>query len=177
MGLRRYGAAALAGAAAFLLMSGPQREKPLLPTPAADAVRGLETSAVSQPDDAEATRALAQAYLDARQPGLAVALLGTAQASVQGDVRVRHVYSRALMDEGRSEQALAVEAGVVTACRPLVDGRSVRGCDGLLLVSAMRRADILRQLVSLGVEDAEAHPEEALLAYQNATREARVMVQ
>jgi hypothetical protein len=41
----------------------------------------------------------------------------------------------------------------------------------------MRRADILRQLVSLGVEDAEAHPEEALLAYQNATREARVMVQ
>jgi hypothetical protein len=41
----------------------------------------------------------------------------------------------------------------------------------------MRRADILRELVSLGVEDAEAHPEASLVAYQNATREARVAVE
>jgi hypothetical protein len=177
MGLRRYGAAVLAAAAAFLLMSGPQREKPLLPVPTAEAVRRLEGTAAARPSDAEATRALAQAYLDARQPGLAVTLIAAAQASVRGDVRVRHLYSRALMDQGRSEDALAVEVGVVAACRPLVDGRCVQGCDGLLLVSAMRRADILRELVSLGVEDAQAHPEETLLAYQNATREARVMVQ
>jgi hypothetical protein len=47
----------------------------------------------------------------------------------------------------------------------------------VLLAAAMRRTDILGQLVSLGVQDAQAHPEEAMVAYQNATREARVMVQ
>jgi hypothetical protein len=58
-----------------------------------------------------------------------------------------------------------------------LEGRAVDGCDSFLLASAMRRTDILRALVSLGVEDAEAHPEAMLIAYQNATREARVMVQ
>lgn len=177
MGLRTYGAAILSAAAALLLMNGPQREKPLLATPAAEPVRVLEASAASRPNDADATRALAQAYLDAHQPGLAVALVGESPAPVRADVRVRHVYSRALMDQGRSDEALAVETGVLAVCRPLVDGHAIERCDGFLLASAMRRTDILRQLVSLGVEDAQAHPEETLVAYQNATREARVMVQ
>ena len=47
----------------------------------------------------------------------------------------------------------------------------------MILASATRRVGILRELVSRGVEDAQAHPEETLVAYQNATREARVMVQ
>jgi hypothetical protein len=140
-------------------------------------VRVLETDAANRPDDVEATRALAQAYVDARQPGLAVALVGVAPSAVRGDLRVRHVYARALMDQGRSEDALTTEAGVLAACRPLMEGRAVDGCDSFLLASAMRRTDILRALVSLGVEDAEAHPEAMLIAYQNATREARVMVQ
>jgi hypothetical protein len=177
MGLRTYGAAALAVVAALLLMAGPQREKALLATLALEPIRALEAKAASGPDDAEAARALAQAYVDARQPGLAVALVAVAPPAVRGDLRVRHVYARALMDQGRSEEALATEAGVLAACRPLVEGRSIAGCDALLLASALRRTDVLRALVSLGVEDAQAHPEETLLAYQNATREARVMVQ
>jgi hypothetical protein len=163
--------------AALLLMAGPQREKALLATLALEPIRALEAKAASGPDDAEAARALAQAYVDARQPGLAVALVAVAPPAVRGDLRVRHVYARALMDQGRSEEALATEAGVLAACRPLVEGRSIAGCDALLLASALRRTDVLRALVSLGVEDAQAHPEETLLAYQNATREARVMVQ
>jgi|HubBroStandDraft_6_1064221.scaffolds.fasta_scaffold132186_2 hypothetical protein len=177
MGLRTYGAAVLAVVAALLLMAGPQREKALLATRALEPIRALEAKAASGPDDAEAARALAQAYVDARQPGLAVALVGVAPLAVRGDLRVRHVYARALMDQGRSEEALAAEAGVLAACRPLVEGRSIAGCDALLLASALRRTDVLRALVSLGVEDAQAHPEETLVAYQNATREARVMVQ
>jgi hypothetical protein len=66
----------------------------------------------------------------------------------------------------------------VAACRPLADGSAAPdGCDSLLLASAMRRAAILRELVSLGVEDAQERPEMSLVAYQNATREARVTVQ
>jgi hypothetical protein len=82
------------------------------------------------------------------------------------------------VDEGRNDEALAVERAVVAQCRPLADGATAAvGCDPVLLASAMRRTDILRELVSLGVEDAQAHPETSLVAYQNATREARVMVQ
>ena len=63
-------------------------------------------------------------------------------------------------------------------CAPLADGRAAgRGCDPVLLASAIRRANILRELLSLGVEDAQAHPEAARIAYQNATREATVALE
>jgi len=178
MGLRAYGVAVLAAAAVLWAMSGTEREKPVLASSAPEAVRALELGAAAHPSDAEATRALAQAYLDAHQPGLAVVLVEGARPVVRSDVRVQHVFARALVDEGRSEEALAAESGVVASCRPVADGAPApAGCDAVLLASAMRRTDILRELVSLGVEDAPAHPEMTLVAYQNATREARVAVQ
>jgi hypothetical protein len=177
MGLRTYGGAALSGVAALLLLSGPQQERALLSTLAPEPVRLLEATAAERPGDVEATRALAQAYVDALQPGLAVALVAAATGPVRGDVRVRHVYARALIDQGRSEDALTAEGGVLAACRPLFDGRATEGCDPFLVASALRRSEFLRALVSLGVEDAQAHPEATLIAYQNATRDARVMVQ
>ena len=45
-----------------------------------------------------------------------------------------------------------------------------------LRASATRRAEILEQLVQLGVEDANAHPEASSLAYQNATRQVSFSV-
>ncbi|HEY3818540.1 MAG TPA: hypothetical protein VGL81_15305 [Polyangiaceae bacterium] len=178
MGLRAYGVAVLVAAASLWAMSGTQREKPVLAATTPDAVRVLELDAAMQPDSVDATRALAQAYLDARQPGLAIVLVEGSKPAVHDDVRVQHVYARALVDGGRNEEALAIEAGVVAACHPVAEAAPARpGCDAVLLATAMRRTDILRELVSLGVEDAQAHPEMSLVAYQNATREARVMVQ
>jgi len=177
MGLRTYGAAVLSAAAALLVLGGPEREKALLGTAPSEPVRVLEENAATHPGDVEATRALAQAYVDVDQPGLAAALVSGAEQAVRRDPRVRHVYARALMDQGHSAEALATEAGVLAACRPLVEGASVGGCDPVLLASALRRTDILRALVSLGVQDAQANPEAMLIAYQNATREARVTVQ
>jgi hypothetical protein len=178
MELRAYGVTLLAAVVVLWAMSGTQREKPVLAATAPQAVRVLEVEVAAHPTDVEATRALAQAYLDARQPGLAVVLIEGAPATVRQDVRAEHVYARALVDEGRNEEALAVEGKVVAACRPLAEGRAApQGCDAVLLASSMRRTDILRELVSLGVEDAQAHPEMSLVAYQNATREARVVVQ
>jgi hypothetical protein len=169
--------AVVAAAAALWAMSGTQREKPVLAA-APDAVRVLELRVAAHPADVEATRSLAQAYLDARQPGLALVLVEGSAPSVRGDVRVQHVYARALVDEGRNEEALAVERVVVASCRPLAEGGPApTGCDPVILASAMRRTDILRELVSLGVQDAQAHPEMSLVAYQNATREARVVMQ
>ena len=178
MGLRAYGAAAMTATAGLWAMSGTQKEKPVLAATAPEDVRALEFSAAAHPRSAESTRALVQAYLDVRQPGLAIVLVEGAAPVVMGDVRVQHVYARALVDEGRNEEALAIEGGVVSRCRSVADDAPApAGCDGVLLASAMRRSDILRELVSLGVEDAQAHPEMSLVAYQNATREARVMVQ
>jgi hypothetical protein len=120
-------------------------------------------------------RALARAYLDAQQPGFALALIEAAPAPSRADARTRHLEARALLDLGRNDAALAAEASVVASCvDPVREGEQ---CDGLLLASALRRAAILKELLSLGVEDTRAHPEASLVAYQNATREARVMVQ
>jgi hypothetical protein len=178
MGLRACGVVVLSVAAGLWIVSGTQREKPVLAATAFEAVRGLEATAAARPDDLEAARALAQAYLDARQPGLAVGLLQAAPAAIKADLRVRHVYARALVDEGRNDEALAVEGQVIASCGPLVDGAPApTGCDPVLLASAMRRADILRELVRMGVRDTLAHPEMSRVAYQNATREARVTVQ
>jgi hypothetical protein len=177
MGPRAYGVGVVAAAALLWAMGGTQRERPVLASSAPQAIQVLEMNAAAHPADVEATRALAQAYLDAHQPGLAVALVEGARSPVREDVRVEHVYARALVDSGRNEEALATERSVVAACRPLTEGGPApHGCDPVLLASAMRRTDILRELVSLGVEDAQAHPEMSLVAYQNATREARVMV-
>jgi hypothetical protein len=178
MGLRAYGVAVLTAAGALWAMSGTQKERPVLAATEPEAIRALEVGAASHPTRVESTRALAQAYLDARQPGLAVVLIEGAAPAVHDDVRIQHVYARALLDEGRSEEALAVEGIVVSRCHTIADhAPAPPGCDAVLLASAARRSDILRELVSLGVEDAQAHPEMSLVAYQNATREARVMVQ
>lgn len=176
MELWACGAAVLVGISALWAMSGTQREAGLVDV-RVESLRALEEGAARRADDPAATRALAQAYVDAGQPGLAVALVEGAPASVASDVRVRHVLARALVDEGRCEEALRAERAVVSACLgdPGAERRS--GCDSVLLASALRRAGILEELVALGVEDAQAHPQETLVAYQNATREARIVAE
>ena len=178
MGPRAYGVAVLAAGTILWVLSGTDHEKAVLAAREPEAVRALEARAVARPSDPDASRALGQAYLDARQPGLAIVLVEGAPPVVRSEVRVRHLYARALIDEGRNDEALAVERGVVAACEPIAEGgHAADGCDAVLLASAMRRTEILGQLVALGVKDAQAHPETSLVAYQNATREARVMVQ
>ena len=178
MGLRVYGAAVLMAAGALWMMSGTAKERPMLGGAAPESVRALEASVALRPDDARETQALAQRYLDARQPGLAIVLFEGAPAAARDDVRVQHVYARALIDEGRNDEALDVEQRVIGTCRVLADGRDAPvGCDAVLLASAKRRTDILRELLALGVQDARAQPEVSLAAYQNATREARVALE
>jgi hypothetical protein len=159
-------------------MSGTLRERPLVASPGPSSVLAVEERAASHPGDPLATRDLAQAYLDAHQPGLAVVWIEAAPPAVRNDVRVRHVAARALVDQGRNDEALALEREVVAACSATAsDTWSSTGCDSVLVASAIRRASILQALVSLGVEDAQAQPEASLIAYRNATREARVWVE
>ncbi len=181
MGLRAFGIAVVSAFVILWATSGTQRERALLSggvRGAADRVRACEASAASHPDDPEASRALAQAYLDASQSGLALGVLEAAPAGQRTDARTQHLYARALLDQGRNVDALAAERSVVASCMPVADRALASapgpGCDALLLASAVQRATILEELVALGVEDTRAQPEESFVAYQNATREARV---
>jgi predicted Zn-dependent protease len=170
MVLRAWNVVVLAAVSGLWLASGTQREKPVLEeTPT--ALQPLEAKVAAHPTDALATRELAQEYLDARSPGLALSVVERAPSNVRHAPQVEHVYARALLDQGRANEALLAERSVLAQCAG--DG----ACDAWLVASATRRADILQELVQLGIEDAQAHPEASAIAYHNATREARLALQ
>jgi hypothetical protein len=170
------GVTVMIGVGALWVLSGTQHSRSVL-AGATDSIRALEAEVAAHPDNPAMTRTLAQAYLDARQPGLARVLLEAAPGGVRTDLRTRHVLARTLLDLGRTDLALAVDTGVVAACRPSESGGLAPSCDPVLFASAVRRASILREMVALGVTDALAHPEASLVAYENATREARVRLE
>jgi hypothetical protein len=177
MGIWSYSVAAFVGALALWAMGGTEREKLVVAGGWVEPLRALEASVAADGRDAAHARSLAQAYLDAHHSGLALALIEAAPPGVQSDLRLRHIYARALLDQGRNEKALVVESGVVDACRPRTDGSLPTSCDPVLLASAVRRTAILQELVALGIHDTLAHPEASLVAYRNATRQARVSLQ
>jgi hypothetical protein len=170
MGVSGWNAVVFAAVTGLWIASGTQREKPVLAVVAPSSeVQRLEGDVASRPSDPRALRDLAQAYLDAQAPGLATSLIEHAPTAVRHEPRINHTYARALLDQGRAEEALTTEHQVLDAC-----AASDSACDTWLVASATRRAAILGELVQLGVEDAQAHPEESAIAYQNATREARL---
>ncbi len=173
MGLRAWNVGLLTAICAVWLASGTQREKAVLADGVGgDHVRALEAEVSTRPADIAARRELAQAYLDARVPGLAIRLVESTPEAVRHAPALDHVYARALLDEGRSTDALAAERRVLVACN--AEGAT---CDSWLRVAATRREEILTELVGLGVDDAQAHPEASAIAYHNATREAKLALQ
>jgi hypothetical protein len=168
----------LVAAAGLFAASGSLHEHAVL-TPLGDAtgagraaeIRALEAQVAAAPGDDCSVRALAQAYLDAQAPGMALAVLSRAPLDVRTLAKVEHLQARALIDEGRAGDALAVEHEVLKTCT-IADGV----CDSWLVASARRRADILEELAAVGVEDARAEPEASAVAYHNATRDVRIAV-
>ena len=165
----------LMAVAALWTASGSEHEhavlSPLGSASDPSAMTSLESQVAASPDDDALLRTLAQSYIDAKAPGLALAVIERAPSPVRARAKVEHLYARALIEEGHAQDALAVEHKVLDTCT-MADGV----CDSWLIASARRRADILEQLVALGVEDARAEPEVSAVAYHNATREARLAV-
>jgi len=172
MGLKGWNVAVLVAIGAIWFAGSTQREKRVVGDSHTDRVALLEERAAAAPDDPVRVRELAQAYLDARAPGVALATIERAPAVVRAEPTVEHLYARALLDQGRSADALAAERRVLAHCAdPSLEVPSKDSCSTYLIASATRRAEILEQLVTLGVEDANAHPEASSLAYHNATRQ------
>lgn len=169
MSLKGWNIAILVAIGAIWFAGSTQREKRVVGDTHTDRVALLEEQAAANPSDPARVRELAQAYLDARAPGMALAAIERAPRSVRVDPTVDHLYARALLDQGRSADALAAERRVLATCSD--PSAEVAACSTYLIASATRRAEILEQLVTLGVEDANAHPEASSLAYHNATRQ------
>ena len=169
MGLKGWNVAILVAIGAIWFAGSTQREKRVVGDAHTARVAQFEDKAAASPADATRVRELAQSYLDARAPGMAMLAIERAPESVRAQPTVEHLYARALLDMGRSADALAAERRVLAYCAdPALEAAA---CSAYLIASATRRADILEQLVTLGIEDANAHPEASSLAYHNATRQ------
>lgn len=170
MGHRFWNGVVLSALGILWLASSTQREKPVLGLHGAE-VSALETDLASAPNDPAKIQALGQKYIEAKTPGLAVRLVESQPTAVRTEPTVEHIYARALLEQGRSADALAAEQRVLDRC---ASGEVT--CSSFLVASATRRADILRELGKLGVEDAQAYPEKSQLAYHNATRQVGLVV-
>jgi hypothetical protein len=174
MDVKGWNIAVLVAIGAVWFCGTTQREKPVTNASHTGPVGTLEMKTAANPNDPAALRELAQAYLDARQPGMAIGVIERATAPLRTEPAVEHLYARALLDQGRSADALAAERRVLATCAdPSVD---VPACSTWLIASATRRAEIIEQLVQLGIEDANASPEASSLAYHNATRQVSLSV-
>lgn len=174
-GLRGWNVAVLFAIGMIWCAGSTQREKRVVGDLHESRVAALEDHAAAQPSDPTRVRELAQAYLDARHPGMALATIERAPADVRGEPVVEHLYARALLEQGRSADALAAEQRVLARCTfPVPPETTV--CSAHLIASATRRAEILAQLVHQGIEDANAHPEASGLAYLNATRQVSLSI-
>jgi hypothetical protein len=154
--------------AALWMMGATQHERRLIGHDAERSrLSALEHASAIAPSTHTALLALAEGYLDARQPGMAVGAIERAASTLRAAPELEHVYARALFAEGRATDALRVERRVVVACR---ERPRDAPCSESLQAQSARRIAMLEKLEAFGIEDAPQHPRATHLAYVAATR-------
>lgn len=132
----------------------------------------LETSASLSPTS-ENVAALATAYLDRDQPGLASAVLEKAPADVRRSPEIAHLEARALFQRGRPREALAAAREVQETCSSSAPG-STR-CSAWLSAKTARQVAFFREVVSAGIDDPRADPAATRAAYDRSAKEMRII--
>src|SRR5262245_30490326 len=140
-----------------------------LPGVAPANMQELERQAATAPS-AHAVAALANAYLDRSQPGLATAVLEKAPREVRDRPEIAQIYARALFHRGHAREALAVAREVHEVC---VDG--VGGCAPWLVAKAVRQVAFFEQVVAAGIDDPHADPGATVAAYERSAHEVRLV--
>jgi hypothetical protein len=128
----------------------------------------LESQAAVTPT-AGAVAALAGAYLDRNQPGLATAVLEKAPREVRDRPEIAHLYARALFHRGQAREALAVAREASDACA------ETAACAPWLLAKTMRQAAFLEQVVAAGIDDPQKNPDAIRIAYDRSTHAVRLV--
>lgn len=150
--------------------------------PSTDALASLEDRVATDPGDLAAARDLADAYLSAQQPALAVSVLGNATPEVREDPAVLHRLARAYEETGRMDDAVATAELALARCgRALgtAGASSVtpvpeRACSERTYASLDMHVAALSYLQRWGVTDVQ-HDARAPHAYSLAVRSARIV--
>jgi len=133
------------------------------------AIEQLETGAALAPGSIPTVAALAGAYLDRDQPGLATAVIEKAPLSVRERPEVAHLYARALFHRGRAREALAVARDASDSCG---DSSS---CPAWLVAKTVQQVAFFEQVVAAGIDDPQAAPVATRAAYERSTHEVRLV--
>jgi hypothetical protein len=132
----------------------------------------LETSASLSPTS-ENVAALATAYLDRDQPGLASAVLEKVPADVRRSPELGHLQARALFQRGRPREALVTAKEVQDSCASPAPGAP--RCSAWLTAKTSRQVAFFREVVGAGIEDPRADPAATMAAYERSAREVRTV--
>jgi hypothetical protein len=133
------------------------------------ALAQLEARAALSPASSAPVAALAAAYLDRDQPGLATAVIEKAPCKVRDEPQVAHLYARALFHRGRSREALAVARDASETCE---DSPS---CPAWLVAKTTRNLAFLEQVVAAGIDDPLDDPGATRAAYERSSHEVRLV--
>lgn len=142
--------------------------------PAGDAggeVGRLEASAATAPTPA-VVAGLATAYLDQRQPGLALALIDRAPAEIQAAPEVGIVHARATFSMGEPDRALAIVREVAARCDET--SATPGDCTAWVRARASLQRDFFEEVVAAGIADPEREPGATLAAHRRSAREVRL---
>ena len=139
----------------------------------------LEDQVAHAPSDPTRVRRLAEAYLDLRRPGLAVAVLRAADPALLEEPTIAHRLAEAYERSGRVEDALATADLALRRCaralgtRPSSTPVPRHGCDARAHAVLSVHRDALAHLVAWGV-DRPLEDSRTADAYARATRRARL---
>ncbi len=158
--LKMSGAVALVVAGGLYMASERESEKPVVTQTRASAMEELEKRAQKEP---EAAAELMKKYVEAHTPGMAERLYKSAAENIQNDLEVRHAFARAVAEQGRAREALAVQQDVLARCEK--NPPDSPACATWLASASRRRIAVFEELARLGVDDAVKNPEKAQPAY------------
>jgi hypothetical protein len=139
----------------------------LVDVPAAD-FQGLEARAALAPSPASIA-ALASAYLDRGEPGLATAVIDQAPREVQQRPEIAQLHARALFHRGHVRDALAVARDARDTC---ADSAT---CAPWLVAKTTRQVAFFEQVVAAGIEDPSTNPDGTLAAYDRSSHAVRLV--
>lgn len=132
------------------------------------ALDQLETKAAMSPT-AASIAALAGAYLDREQPGLATAVIEKAPRDVRNSPEVASQEARALFHRGRAREALAVARRASDTCD------ETNACAAWVTAKTTRQVAFLEQMVAAGIDDPQQNPAATRAAYERSVHEVRVV--
>jgi hypothetical protein len=151
--------------AAVAVLGTSSDARPVLGTPLPRDTQQLEAETALDPSSAKVAQ-LATAYLDDRQPGLALSLLE--RHSSDGTPEVVLARGRALYANGRTEEALAVADHLSEMC-------DSGECPAWVAMKGLHLQAFLSEMVRAGIDDGARDPAATQAALARSHREVRLV--